>query len=138
MGLAKGHAVDARCISGNPLTVPIDIIYHKKAVRTRNRQIHKATVNKGGVRKLNQTPKYMFGYQLFDRVVIPDGRTGFIFGRRSSGYFDIRTLRGEKLTAGIRYQNLKHIAKRKAILTESEGRAFLAPPIEAGVSCAEN
>ncbi|MDR1537057.1 MAG: HNH endonuclease, partial [Clostridiales bacterium] len=84
-GLEKDHAVDARCISGNPLAVPLDAIYMQKAVRKRNRQIHKAAVSKGGKRKLNQSPKYVFGFQLFDRVQMPDGRKGFIFGRRSSG-----------------------------------------------------
>ena len=30
----------------------------------------------------------MFGYQLFDRVIY-NGQEGFVFGRRSSGSFDI-------------------------------------------------
>ena len=40
------------------------------------------------IEKSNQTPKCMFGYQLFDRVIY-NGQEGFVFGRRSSGSFDI-------------------------------------------------
>jgi N6-L-threonylcarbamoyladenine synthase len=118
--LEKGHAVDARCISGNPKSIPLDAIYMQKAVRKRNRQIHKATINKGGKRKLNQSPKYVHGYQLFDRVQMPGGRKGFIFGRRSSGSFDVRTLDGTKLSAGISCRKLNLLSRRTAILTEKE------------------
>ncbi|MDR1536655.1 MAG: hypothetical protein LBU32_01425 [Clostridiales bacterium] len=119
-GLEKDHAVDARCISGSPLAVPSDVVYMQKAVRKRNRQIHKATINKGGKRKLNQSPKYAFGFQLFDRVQMPDGRKGFIFGRRSSGSFDVRKLDGTKLSAGISCRKLNLLSGRTAILTEKE------------------
>ena len=116
-GLDKNHCVDARCISGKPNAKPLDYYYQQKAVRTRNRQIHKATVNKGGYRKLNQTPRYLLGYQLFDKVKMPDSKIGFIFGRRASGNFDVRTLDGVKLSAGIGYKKLTLLEKRKSILT---------------------
>jgi N6-L-threonylcarbamoyladenine synthase len=104
---------------------PLDAIYIQKAAGKRNRQIHKAAINKGGKRKLNQSPKYAFGFQLFDRVQMPDGRKGFIFGRRSSGSFDVRTLDGAKLSAGISCKKLKPLEKRKATLTE---RSMRLPP----------
>jgi len=116
-GLEKGHAVDARCVSGNPTAKPAETYYQQKAVRRHNRQIHKATINKGGRRKLNQSPKYVYGYQLFDKVKITDGRECFIFGRRASGSFDVRTLDGTKLSAGISYKKLKWLEKRKSILS---------------------
>jgi N6-L-threonylcarbamoyladenine synthase len=87
-GLEKDHAVVARCTGGNTLAVPLDAIYTQKAAGSRNRQIHKAVAGKSGKRKLNQSPKYAFGFQLFDVVQMPDGRKGFVFGRRSSGSFD--------------------------------------------------
>ncbi|MDR1538363.1 MAG: HNH endonuclease, partial [Clostridiales bacterium] len=124
-GLEKDHAVDERCTGGNPLAIPLDAIYMQKAAGKRNRQIHKATINKGGKRKLNQSPKYVFGFQLFDRVQMPDGRKGFIFGRRLRGSFDIRKLDGTKLSAGIGRKKLKPLEKRKTILTE---RSMRLPP----------
>jgi len=124
-GLAKGHAVDARCISGNPFAAPLGTWYLRKAVRTHNRQIYKATVSKGSYRKLNQAPKFVFGYQLFDKVRMPNGQEGFIFGRRASGSFDVRTLEGTKLSAGIHYKKLIPLEKRKTLLT---GKGVIVPP----------
>jgi N6-L-threonylcarbamoyladenine synthase len=83
--------------------------------RQHNRQIHKCKISKGGVRKLNQTPKFVFGYQLFDRVLCK-GQEGFVFGRRSSGGFDIRKLNGEKINPNVSYRKLKHIEYRKSLL----------------------
>jgi N6-L-threonylcarbamoyladenine synthase len=124
-GLEKDHAVDARCTGGNPKSIPLDAVYMQKAAGKRNRQIHKAAVNKGGKRKLNQSPKYAFGFQLFGRVQMPDGRKGFIFGRRSSGSFGVRPLDGERLSAGTGRKKLKPLEKRKTILTE---RSMRLPP----------
>jgi N6-L-threonylcarbamoyladenine synthase len=118
--LEKDHAAGARCTGGNPLAIPLDEIYMQKAAGKRNRQIHKATINKCGKRKLNQSPKYVHGFQLFDRVQMPDRRKGFIFGRRSSGSFDVRTLDGTKLSAGISGKKLNLLSRRTAILTEKE------------------
>lgn len=93
--LPKEHYIDARCISGHPKAESDGIYYYQKKVRCHNRQIHKYNNPKGGKRKLNQAPYLMKGYRLFDKVCY-QGREGFIFGRRSSGYFDIRTLSEDK------------------------------------------
>ena len=122
--LEKNHCIDARCISGNPKAEPLNCFFRQKAVRSHNRQIHKATINKGGKRKLNQSPKYIFGYQLFDKVKMPDGKIGFIFGRRTSGSFDVRSLDSTKLSAGISYKKLTLLEKRKSLLT---GKEVIAP-----------
>ena len=118
--LSKGHRIDALCISGHPRSALSDVYYRQKAVRTRNRKIHKATVRSGGIRKLNQCPRYVFGFELFDKVLIRNSCVGFVFGRRSSGSFDVRTLSGTKLSAGIGYKNLILLEKRKTICTERE------------------
>lgn len=92
--LPKEHYVDARCISGNPNTEPLGYYFYQKKVRCHNRQIHKAKLLKGGKKKLNQAPYLVKGFRLFDKVEY-DGQIGFIFGRRSRGYFDIRKLNGK-------------------------------------------
>ena len=116
--LPKEHYIDARCISGNPLAKPCDKLFLQKVVRKRNRCLHKATINKGGTRKNNKAPKYVFGFQLFDKVKY-NGVECFIFGRRQSGSFDIRLLDGTKVNTGISYKKLKFLAKAKTILIES-------------------
>lgn len=80
--LPKEHYIDARCISGNPKAKPLSDIYYQKKVRCHNRQIHKNTILKGGYRKLNQAPKYVKGFQLFDKVSY-NNQECFIFARRS-------------------------------------------------------
>lgn len=116
-GLPKEHYVDARCISGNPLALPLGYVYYQKKVRCHNRQIHKCTTNKGGTRKLNQAPKYVFGYQLFDKVKYQN-KECFVMGRRTNGSFNIRTLDGTVLSAGITYKKLQLLEKRQSFLTE--------------------
>ena len=119
--LEKSHCVDARCISGNATAIPLDYYYYQKKIRNHNRQLHKATISKGGIRKSNQAPKYVFGYQLFDKVKF-NGKECFIFGRRSSGYFDIRKLDGTKIHASVKYTNFQLLEKRKTKLTERRAR----------------
>ena len=120
--LEKDHCIDARCISGNPTATSLDRWYLQKTTRRHNRQLHKMTILKDGCRKANQAPKYVFGYQLFDKVRMLDGREGFIFGRRISGSFDIRMLDGQRLGGNINYKKFTLIEKRKTILVELQKR----------------
>ena len=116
-GLPKEHYVDARCISGNPTAKSLDCYFYQKKVRCHNRQIHKLTINKGGIRKRNQAPFEVKGYRLFDRVKYYSTEC-FVFGRRSSGYFDIRHLKGKKVHACVSYKKLKILEHGKHFLTE--------------------
>ena len=123
--LPKEHYIDARCISGNPNVKQLGCYYYQKKVRNHNRQIHKNTILKGGYRKSNQAPKEVFGFQLFGKVKYK-AQECFIFGRRTSGYFDLRTLDGTKISAGVSYKKLKLLEKRKTILTERRKQVELA------------
>lgn len=115
--LPKEHYIDARCISKHPLASSDGIVYFQKKIRCHNRQIHKNTISKGGYRKLNQAPYVVKGYRLFDKVQY-NKEECFIFGRRSSGYFDIRKLDGTKIHNSVNYQKIKLLETRKPILTE--------------------
>ena len=116
-GLNKTHVSDARCISGYPDAEPSCETFFQKKVRCHNRQIHKAKIYKGGVRKRNQAPYLVKGFRLFDKVEY-EGQECFIFGRRSSGYFDIRRLDGTKVHAGVSYKKLRFLETRHTTLTE--------------------
>lgn len=98
-GLPKDHYIDARCISGNPLAVSDGSVYFQKKIRCHNRQIHKNTILKGGIRKRNQADYEIKGFRLFDTIK-HKGNKYIIFGRRNSGFFDIRTLDGKKVNNG--------------------------------------
>lgn len=116
--MPKEHYIDARCISGNPDAQSNGVCYYQKKVRRHNRQLHKLTTGKGGLRKNNQAPYIVKGYRLFDKVLYND-KEYCIFGRRQSGYFDIRTLSGEKVNKGnISYKLLHFIEEQHSFLTE--------------------
>lgn len=116
--LPKEHYVDARCISGNPTAKPLGYYFYQKKVRCQNRQIHKDNFLKGGRKKLNQAPFLVKGFRLFDLVKYQNDLY-YIFGRRDSGFFDIRKLNGTKVNKGsINCKHLRLISTRKSILTE--------------------
>ena len=120
--LPKEHYIDAYCIAGNFGAERLDYYYYQKCVRKTNRQIHKAKMLKGGKKKLNQAPKYIKGFQLFDKVQY-NGKLYYIFGRRSSGYFDIRTLNGDKVNNGsVSYKKLRLVETSRNVLTERRSR----------------
>lgn len=123
-GLPKEHYIDAFCIAGNVGAERLPYHWYQKQVRKHNRQVHKLTINKGGMRKRNQAKFEVFGFRLFDKVKCK-GEIGFIFGRRASGSFDIRRLDGTKISAGISYKKLRLISKRKSYLLERRLSAFL-------------
>ena len=115
--LPKEHRIDALCISGNPNVKRLDYWYYIKQVRRHNRQIHKANILKGGKKKLNQAPYLVKGFRLFDKVKYK-GEECFIFGRRSSGYFDLRKLDGTVIHRSANCKDLKLISKAKTLLWE--------------------
>lgn len=115
--LPKDHYIDARCISGNPNVEPLGYYFYQKKVRCHNRQIHKANILKGGKKKLNQASYLVKGFRLFDKVKFGE-QIGFIFGRRNSGYFDIRKLNREVIHRNASWKNLKLLETRKSLLTE--------------------
>lgn len=116
-GLPKDHYIDARCISGNPNAVNNGDVYYYKKVRCHNRQIHKNTILKGGYRKRNQAAYEVKGFRLYDQVLWK-GQKCFIFGRRSTGYMDLRLLDGTHLNASVGYKNLKLLKMRSNYLIE--------------------
>lgn len=116
-GLPKEHYIDARCISGNPSAISDGTYYYQKKVRCHNRQIHKNTILKGGIRKRNQAPYFVKGFRLFDKVLYK-GQECFIFGRRSTGRMDLRLLDGTHINASVSYKNIRLIDSRKNYITE--------------------
>lgn len=116
--LLKEHYVDARCISGSPLAKPLEYYLYQKCVRRQNRKMTKDKFVKGGIKKNNQLIGDIFGFALFDTVEYQKERY-FVFGRRNTGSFDIRTLNGDKVKSGsIDYKKLRLVQKNNNTLTE--------------------
>ncbi|MCD8331511.1 MAG: RNA-guided endonuclease IscB [Oscillospiraceae bacterium] len=83
-----------------------DRVYHIQPVRHHNRQLHRATIQKGGVRRNNQAPTYVKGFRLFDKVLY-QGIECFIWGRRVTGFFTIKTIDGQMIKDGVSYKKIK-------------------------------
>jgi len=66
---------------------------------------------------LNQAPYLVKGFRLFDKVMFNEVEC-FIFGRRSSGYFDLRLLDGTKIHASASVKKLKLLELRNSLLCE--------------------
>ena len=116
--LPKEHFIDARCISGHPDAASNGMVFYQKKVRCHNRQIHKQKILKGDIRKRNQAPYLVKGFRLFEKVKYR-GKQYFIFGRRSSGFFDIRTLNGDKVNKGsVSCRKIKSLDAPHGFLTE--------------------
>ena len=115
--LPKEHRIDALCITSNPLVIRCSDWYLLKQVRKHNRQIHKSNILRGGVKKLNQAPYLVKGFRLFDKVNYKNQEC-FIFGRRATGYFDLRKLDGTVIHRSASYKDLELLEIRKSLLTE--------------------
>ena len=124
--LEKNHANDAFCIAGGSGQERTDNNYFIKYVRKCNRSLFKANLLKCGKRKVN-TIKQAFGFHRFDKVLYGKIEC-FIHGLRSSGYFDLRLLTGEKINASVKYTKLRLIETFKT------RRIALLPFINTGVS----
>jgi hypothetical protein len=94
-------------------------------VRCHNRQIHKANFTKGHKKKLNQAQFEVKGFRLFDKVEY-NKELYYIFGRRNSGFFDIRKLDGTKVNKGS--INCKYLTLRGFRETFLIERRYPIPP----------
>jgi hypothetical protein len=129
--LEKSHRVDARCITNVILEPPEH--YCIRQIRVNNRQLHKNTILKGGIRKNNIAPRLVLGFQLFDKVLY-NNEVCFIHGRRSTGYFKIATIVGKTIHNSVKYSNLKLLEKAKTFLIIKNRSGVSSPCLKAGVS----
>ena len=104
--LPKTHVIDALCIAKHPKAKRLDKVYLIKPIRNHNRQLHKATILKYGIRKKNQAATYVKGFRLFDKVLY-NNQECFIWGRRTSGSMLLRLLDGTLIKDSAGYKNLK-------------------------------
>lgn len=133
LDLPKEHRMDAYCIAGNLDASLSNEYYYYKKVRCHNRQIHKANKLKGGKLRNNQAPYEVKGFRLFDKVEF-QGKEYFIFGRRKTGFFDIRNLKGEKVNKGsVSHKKIKFLERGNGLITERR-KGYSTPCLKAGAS----
>ena len=104
-GLPKEHVIDARCISGNPCACSDGKYLIIRKLRANNRQLHRATINKGGKRRNNQAPREVRGFRLMDSVEYAY-RDCFLSARRVTGSFSVADITGKVLVGSVSYRKL--------------------------------
>lgn len=110
-------------------------------VRKCNRKLHK------GIRShiKNTAQEYIKGFKRYDKVKYK-GKEVFIFGRRKTGYFDLRKLDNTKIHNSAKYKDLSLLESGISLLTSiigdsdasasvlAEGHPLTSPCLKAGVS----
>ena len=104
-GLSKAHVIDARCISGNPCACSDGNYLIIRKLRANNRQLHHATILRGGKRRNNQAPREVRGFRLMDSVEYAY-RDCFLSGRRMVGKFSVADITGKVLAGSVSYKKL--------------------------------
>ncbi len=113
LGLSKSHSNDAFVIAGgNCHGRPIPQFFIKQ-VRKCNRKLFKG--DRSHIR--NTAPRLVCGFQRYDKVMWK-GIECFIFGRRTTGYFDLRQLDGTKVHSSACYKQLSLLERAKTLLIE--------------------
>lgn len=74
------------------------------------------------------------GYKGFDKVLYKEIKC-FIYGLRTSGYFDLRKLDGTKIHASANWKEVKKLESVKTLLIERQVKVIIPLQlIEVGVS----
>ena len=128
VGLPKEHVIDARCISGNSNAISDGRYWIIRKLCANNRQLHKASILKGGIRKNNQAPREVHGYRLMDSVAYAE-RPCFVNGRRLSGYFSLSDISGKVLAGSVNHNHISLINHNNSNIMEE---AVLLSPTKDG------
>jgi len=116
LGLPKTHINDAFVIAGGHEQQRVPVCYLGVFARRQNRKLFK-----GARSHIRNTIASAKGFRRGDRVRLPDGREGFIYGLRSSGYFDVRRLNGEVLSHSISWKKLRRLEGGRTLRIEVNG-----------------
>ncbi|MDD3581784.1 MAG: RNA-guided endonuclease IscB [Desulfobacca sp.] len=116
LGLPKSHISDAFVIAGGNGQTRAAEYLSVKQVRKCNRKLFRGT--RSHIK--NTASRYVLGFQRFDRVLWK-GQECFVFGRRTTGYFDLRKLDGTKVHSSASAQKCQLLESARTFLVERRG-----------------
>lgn len=122
VGPPKSHINDAFVIAGGTAQKRETVCYFIQQVRKCNRKLFKG--DRSHIK--NTAERYISGFQRFDKVLWKKEEC-FIFGRRMSGYFDLRKLDGTKIHASAKAKELTLLENTNTLLTERRYGQFFPP-----------
>jgi len=125
MGLPKTHYYDAVAIaSGGEKVSGLDWYEAGRAVQKGNYRQRKGDHS----HLVASLPYEVFDFRQWDKVELPNGKVGFVKGRRSSGYFAISDLDGNLIAPSIVHKRLRLIERASTLLSERRALDAVSPP----------
>ncbi len=121
LGLEKSHINDAFVIAGGTMQERSSVTYLVQQVRKCNRKLFKG--DRSHIK--NTAPRFVHGFQRYDKVLWNNIEC-FVFGRRKTGYFELRKLDGRKIHASGKAKELTFLESTNTFLTELSGRSILS------------
>jgi N6-L-threonylcarbamoyladenine synthase len=129
LGLEKSHSTDAFVIAGGAMQERSPITYLIKQVRKCNRKLFKG--DRSHIK--NTAARIINGFQRYDKVLWNKTEC-FVFGRRKTDYFELRTLDGIKIHASAKVKDLKLLETANTFLILYMGGVRSSPDYKSGVS----
>jgi len=129
LGLEKSHSTDAFVIAGGTMQERNSITFLIKQVRKCNRKLFKG--DRSHIK--NTAARIIHGFQRYDKVLWNKIEC-FVFGRRKTGYFELRTLDGTKIHASAKAKDLKLLETANTFLISFMGGVRSSPGSKPGVS----
>jgi len=129
MGLEKSHINDAFIIAGGTVQERSSVSCLIQQVRKCNRKLFKG--DRSHIK--NKAARFIHGFQRFDNVLWKNTEC-FIFGRRKTGYFDLRKLNGTKIHASAKAKEITLLTTASTFLIEIFKRDPLLPTLSDGIS----
>ena len=100
-----------------------------KQVRKCNRKLFKG--DRSHIK--NTATRIIHGFQRYDKVLW-NKIEGFVFGRRKTGYFELRKLDGTKIHASAKIKDLTLLETANTLLISYLGGVRSSPDYKSGVS----
>jgi len=129
LGLEKSHSTDAFVIAGGTMQERSSITFIIKQVRKCNRKLFKG--DRSHIK--NTAARFVHGFQRYDKVLWNKIEC-FVFGRRKTGYFELRTLKGTKIHASAKVKELTLLETANTFLIATLKRGTLLHTLKSVVS----
>ncbi len=129
LGLEKSHSTDAFVIAGGTMQKRSSLTFLIKQVRKCNRKLFKG--DRSHIK--NTAARFIHGFRRFDKVLWNNIEC-FVFGRRKTGYFDLRTLDGTKIHASGNAKELILLETANTLLIANLKRGTLLHTLKNVVS----
>jgi len=129
LGLKKSHSTDAFVMAEGTMQERSPLSFLIQQVRKWNRKLFKG--DRSHIK--NTAPQFVHGFQRFDKALWNNIEC-FVFGRRKTGYFQLKTLDGTKIHASTKAKELTLLETANTLLISYSSRGTLPHTLKSVVS----